>query len=119
MNRPEPRRLAVKRVNDITPHFRRITLTGTDLATLPDSSAGTYIKLFFDRGTADESVRTYTIRAQRPEEIDVDFVLHGDGGPAYRWASGVRRAQRILCRQSAGRPERKIRTIEKMKGTRT
>src|SRR5690554_6589961 len=33
--------------------------------------------------------RTYTIRASRPElrEIDVDMVLHPDGGPASRWLS--------------------------------
>ncbi|WAM56402.1 siderophore-interacting protein [Vreelandella venusta] len=34
------------------------------------------------------SARTYTIRALRPEqaEVDVEFVLHGDNGPASRWA---------------------------------
>jgi NADPH-dependent ferric siderophore reductase len=33
-------------------------------------------------------MRTYTIRRLRAErnEVDVDFVLHGDGGPASRWA---------------------------------
>ncbi|PJJ72760.1 NADPH-dependent ferric siderophore reductase [Diaminobutyricimonas aerilata] len=37
-------------------------------------------------------LRTYTIRAARPEvgELDVDFVVHGDEGPATRW---VRRAR--------------------------
>lgn len=37
-------------------------------------------------------LRTYTIRAARPEagELDVDFVVHGDAGPATRW---VRRAR--------------------------
>ncbi|KQV07877.1 siderophore-interacting protein [Leifsonia sp. Root112D2] len=36
-------------------------------------------------------IRTYTVRAVRPEaaEIDVDFVLHGDGGPASRWVAGA------------------------------
>ncbi|WP_193075960.1 siderophore-interacting protein [Pseudomonas sp. FME51] len=34
-------------------------------------------------------MRTYTIRALRAEqgEIDVDFVLHGETGPASRWAT--------------------------------
>ncbi|WBB68091.1 siderophore-interacting protein [Micromonospora sp. WMMD812] len=33
-------------------------------------------------------MRSYTIRAQRPEhaEVDIDFVVHGDTGPASRWA---------------------------------
>ncbi|RNE63602.1 siderophore-interacting protein [Cryobacterium tepidiphilum] len=36
-------------------------------------------------------IRTYTVRAVRPaaREIDIDFVAHGDTGPASRW---VRRA---------------------------
>ncbi|MDT0381901.1 siderophore-interacting protein [Streptomyces sp. DSM 42041] len=31
-------------------------------------------------------MRAYTVRAQRADELDVDFALHGDGGPASRWA---------------------------------
>ncbi|GAA1954618.1 siderophore-interacting protein [Amycolatopsis minnesotensis] len=31
-------------------------------------------------------MRTYTIRSTRPGELDVDFVRHGDLGPASRWA---------------------------------
>ena len=36
-------------------------------------------------------IRTYTIRAVRPElaEIDVDFVLHGTEGPASAWAQAA------------------------------
>jgi NADPH-dependent ferric siderophore reductase len=34
-------------------------------------------------------MRSYTVREQRrdPEEFDVEFALHGDGGPASRWAA--------------------------------
>lgn len=37
-------------------------------------------------------IRTYTIRAPRPadREIDVDFVLHGTEGPASAWATRAR-----------------------------
>lgn len=36
-------------------------------------------------------IRTYTVRAVRPElgEVDIDMVLHGDGGPASAWAQSV------------------------------
>ncbi|PCF94255.1 siderophore-interacting protein [Vreelandella nigrificans] len=43
------------------------------------------------------SMRTYTIRALRPEraEVDVEFVLHGDNGPASRWAMRARPGDRL------------------------
>ena len=36
-------------------------------------------------------VRTYTVRSYRPEslELDIDFVAHGDEGPATRWAQNA------------------------------
>lgn len=53
----------------------------------------------------DESVRavmrSYTVRAQRrrPDggtELDVDFALHGDTGPASRWAANAAPGDRVL-----------------------
>ncbi|MGW6918854.1 siderophore-interacting protein [Kitasatospora sp. NPDC054939] len=50
----------------------------------------------------DESVRavmrSYTIRAHRtePAELDVDFALHGDTGPASRWARTAAAGDRVL-----------------------
>jgi NADPH-dependent ferric siderophore reductase len=37
-------------------------------------------------------MRTYTVRElrRRPDELDIDFVLHGDAGPASRWAARAR-----------------------------
>ncbi|WP_031510478.1 siderophore-interacting protein [Streptomyces megasporus] len=42
-------------------------------------------------------MRSYTVCGQRPEagEVDVDFVLHGDTGPATRWARGARPGDRV------------------------
>jgi NADPH-dependent ferric siderophore reductase len=43
-------------------------------------------------------IRTYTVRAVRPadREVDVDLVLHGDGGPASRFAGRARVGDRIV-----------------------
>ncbi|MEV0845589.1 siderophore-interacting protein [Streptomyces sp. NPDC049954] len=46
-------------------------------------------------------MRSYTLRGRRvtPEggtEIDIDFALHGDGGPASRWAASAVAGDRVL-----------------------
>ncbi|MFC9974821.1 siderophore-interacting protein [Spirillospora sp. NPDC127200] len=44
-------------------------------------------------------MRTYTVAAQRPGELDVDFVLHGEGahaGPATAWAAAAKEGDRVL-----------------------
>jgi len=42
--------------------------------------------------------RTYTVRLPRPaeREVDVDFVVHGDGGPAARWLEAARPGDRVI-----------------------
>src|SRR5690606_21463669 len=42
--------------------------------------------------------RTYTVRDVRPEvaEVDVDMVVHGDGGPASRWLLAARPGDRVV-----------------------
>jgi NADPH-dependent ferric siderophore reductase len=42
--------------------------------------------------------RTYTVRAIRPElrELDVDFVFHGDGGPAARWLLTAKAGDEVI-----------------------
>lgn len=94
----------------LSPHLMRVTLAGpmvTEMATwAPDQR----VKLFFPavdgspaRLSHDDgwyaryrsipvaqrpAMRTYTIRHLRAEqgEVDIDFVLHGETGPASRWA---------------------------------
>ena len=110
-------RTTVARRTQLSPNFLRVTLTGPDLVHFGTAGLDQRIKLvlpladgsFTDVGQFDESVgmmqwyrrwrelpdetrnpiRTYTIRAVRPDarEIDVDFVLHGTEGPASAWAS--------------------------------
>lgn len=103
-----PRLLEVVRVTDLTPHMRRITLGGTEIADFPTDKQGSHVKVFIPRPGQDRPMmpkltengpvwppaderpfaRTYTIRAFNAEtgELDLDFVLHGDNGPASLWA---------------------------------
>ncbi|MER7418414.1 siderophore-interacting protein [Micromonospora peucetia] len=43
-------------------------------------------------------MRSYTIREQRPElaEVDIDFVSHGDTGPASRWSRHALPGDRVV-----------------------
>jgi NADPH-dependent ferric siderophore reductase len=89
--RPPQRTLSLLRKSLVTPNMMRVTLGGDDLDGFPTGTDGGYVKLRLpDLHHPEETVvRTYTIRAQRTSEIDVDFALHGDGktgGPATRWA---------------------------------
>jgi len=100
----------VAAVNPLSPSFVRVTFTGPDLHRIADNGYDQRIKLIFpveEHGFAHLSdgpdwyehwrslpeehrnpFRTYTVRAVRPErnELDVDVVLHGETGPASRWA---------------------------------
>lgn len=111
-----PFRAQVRALHQLSPHFVRVTLTGPQLGWFGTDGDDQRIKLFFpapngsltDVGADDEAairrgtwyedwrmlgeqerspMRTYTVRAARPEraEVDVDMVGHGDAGPASRW----------------------------------
>ncbi|MDP3171158.1 MAG: siderophore-interacting protein [Polaromonas sp.] len=98
--RRPPRRVEVSRVEVLSPAMRRITLTGAELEGFAPAGPASYIKLIFPEpgqteptrplpdGPRAVSMRTYTPLAVRPEvlEVDVDFVLHGEG-PAATWAA--------------------------------
>lgn len=95
MNKRQRRLLEVVAINDITPHLRRITFAGDELIDFPENAAGSYIKLVFNPDTDEQSVRTYTIRQQRQDAFDVDFVLHGDSGVASAWANKTRIGEKL------------------------
>ena len=100
--RPGPRVLTVKNAWRLTPNMIRVTFAGPELQGFPTGREGGNCKLllpepaetrdaFEDRlrnGPAPVR-RTYTVRAYRPEkhELDIDFVAHGENGPASRWAT--------------------------------
>ncbi|RSN57419.1 siderophore-interacting protein [Amycolatopsis sp. WAC 04182] len=109
-------------VRRLTPHMSRVTFSG---ASLVDHAPDQYLKVFFPQPGQAEPVlpaplsgdevlswyrtylampddvrppmRTYTVRALRPsvQEVDIDFVLHGDEGPASAWASRAAEGDRV------------------------
>ncbi len=109
----------VRALRRLGPSFLRVTLTGPDLDRFADNGYDQRIKLalppvdgasgelpdgpdWFPRwrelpDALRSPIRTYTVRAVRPEayEVDVDMALHGDGGPATRWARRARLGDRI------------------------
>lgn len=97
MARPEPRTLAVIGKHHVTPNMLRLTLGGSGMAGFPSDQTSAYIKLrLFDDKSGKDVVRTYTVRNQRDGEIDVDFALHEDTGPATRWALNAEPGDAIL-----------------------
>lgn len=102
------RRLIVSAVSHPTPNIARITLSGDELASFESSGPTDHIKVFFpDPATGVLNAPTMTADGLQPasgpvisrdytplgfrshdghHELDVDFVVHGDEGPASAWA---------------------------------
>lgn len=97
MARTEPRQLVVIAKRQVTPNMLRVTLGGPGMAAFPEDQASAYIKLRVpDTSAGREVVRTYTVRSHRTDEIDVDFALHEDCGPATLWALNAQAGDSIL-----------------------
>jgi NADPH-dependent ferric siderophore reductase len=100
--------LTVVSVADVTPSVRRVVLSGSAAAV---AAAGPTVNLLVPRvgdpapqwpevardgrivwplGSHGVSLRSYTARRQDPAagEVEIDFVLHGDG-PAAAWAAAA------------------------------
>ncbi|MFC5929121.1 siderophore-interacting protein [Cryobacterium melibiosiphilum] len=106
-----PYDVSVAAVTRLSDNFTRVTFTGAELHEFGTAGLDQRIKIVlplpeiglahFPRCTAwyeawrnlpdglRNPIRTYTVRAVRPErhEIDIDFVMHGDRGPASCWVS--------------------------------
>ena len=87
----------------------RVTFTGDDLAAFGWNGPAAHIKLIFPEdgqaeppmpqpdGPRPTRIRTYTPRRFDPAvpELDVEFVLHGDG-PASTWAAQAQAGQALV-----------------------
>jgi len=97
MARPEPRKLDFLGKRQVTPNMLRITLGGAGMVGFPENQTSAYLKLRLpDTGSGREVVRTYTVRTHRDDELDVDFALHEDCGPATRWALNTQIGDAIM-----------------------
>ena len=112
MHEIKRRKLQVLRVVDLTPRMRRITLGGPELAGFISLGTDDHVKLLFPQnaeqtaaletlvlgaGKSDvpmPEMRDYTPRRYDLDtlELDIDFVLHGDG-PASTWAEQAQPGQ--------------------------
>jgi NADPH-dependent ferric siderophore reductase len=113
MHEIKRRRLQVLRVVDITPRMRRVTLGGPELHGFISLGSDDHIKLLFPQNAAELAALqspTFSIKGDGPQpamrdytprrldlsigELDIDFVLHGDG-PASTWAEQAQVGQHL------------------------
>ena len=115
MSAPKVGFASVVHVRPLTPRMRRIRLVGEVIAGYPQACEGAHVKLLFplahqprpllpslgedgpawSRASERPWARTYTVAAidRERQALDVDMVLHGDNGPASRWAMQARPGQ--------------------------
>lgn len=112
--------VALKERRVLSPSLDRMVFTGADVARMKTEGPDQRIKVFFPlpgqdapdvpsgedwyaryRALPDDArppMRTFTLRQLRAGdcEVDVDFVLHGETGPASRWATHARPGDRVV-----------------------
>ncbi|MGH7608912.1 MAG: siderophore-interacting protein [Candidatus Dormibacteria bacterium] len=94
---PQPRTLALEvvAVDDISPSFRRIDLSGPDLVGFAHAPGQDLMLVLPGKGAAGVS-RRYSIRRADATTglVELNVVRHGDG-PAARWARATQPGERL------------------------
>lgn len=109
--------VVLRHKQQLSPHLMRITLASPAVTEMATWAPDQRVKLFFPAADGSPArlsqgegwyarfrsmlidrrpaMRTYTIRHLRAEagEVDIDFVLHGETGPASRWALRAQRGE--------------------------
>ena len=104
---PKMRMTQVLSVSDLSPHMRRITLTGDSLIDFPEGKESAHVKAIFPNPDSDNNagidnkkpklglyfgfkkyMRSYTIRSFDKENLalTIDFVVNSHQGLATNWA---------------------------------
>lgn len=116
--KPEYRAVEVRRVVRVTPHMARVTVWGPALEGFSTQGVAGHLRVFlpaagqamptlptwgpngpeYPEGAIRPTSRAYTPRRWDPAtlELDIDFVLHGDNGPASAWASRVKSGDKLV-----------------------
>jgi NADPH-dependent ferric siderophore reductase len=106
------REMRLRKTIDVTPHMRRLTFTGNDLARFANDD-DLHVRLYFPKDGVEKPewprpgpdgrpvwaseerkpvMRTYTIRRIDTDagEVDIDFVVHDNAGPGSAFAMNAR-----------------------------
>ena len=91
----------------LSSHMLRLELTGDDLARFPEDQESGYVKMVFPVPDGSAVLRSYTVRAfdAAAQRLVLDFVDHGDSGPASTWARQAEPGATITVR---GPGEKKV-----------
>jgi NADPH-dependent ferric siderophore reductase len=95
------RELTVRRVEHVTPQMLRVTLGGEALQGFVSAAPDDHVKVFFPASGSDSRpdwtiARDYTPRHVdlQAMELQIEFLLHGDG-PAAQWAASAQPGQTL------------------------
>ncbi len=82
-------RIVVEGAELVTPHMKRITIDGSCLSDFRFGLPAQWLKVFVPEAGQNMTGRAYTVRRFDPvsKKLELDFVLHGDTGPASAWAA--------------------------------
>ncbi|WP_137673985.1 siderophore-interacting protein [Agarivorans sp. Toyoura001] len=91
--KPKMRLTHVSNIVELSPHLRRIVVTGDSLGDFPIGKEGAHVKVVLQQSTQkDPILRSYTIRSFSAEtkELALDFVVNRHSGPATDWAKNAK-----------------------------